>query len=517
MNHVPAEDAAKEHKPTPLERSGLLQSFTKFGPTLFVLAVMGAGWLAVHQINTSGQTDEEEVAKEDPSTPDSLTLPEGKLNAAKFETVPAQMQAVENVRTLPGRIRYDETKHVDVKAPMDGILSEVLVTPGEQVQCGQLIAVLRSPEIGKARAEILKRLKEREIAQQMSHREHVLTQNLAQMSTMLDQGKPVDVIEDAFRDRALGAYRQDILSAYAKLQLASDLLDKVEPLVSSGSVSGRTVRERQAERQMAETQFLTARDQATFAAEQARMQADANLAEADRQLNLARQAVESLLGYEDGIAVDCTPVDLADSDHEVSDESNDALSRLEIRAPFAGSVESRAFANNERVSRSDSLIVLANTDSLYVAASIRESDWSAVSLDPGTIITVTVPALNDRVFEATVRYFGREVQTDTNSVPLIATIDNRDGLLRPGMFVRVTIPVGKARNALSVKPESIVQHENQSFVFVDQSGGTFRRVDVATGHASDEWVEVKTGLQPGQSVVTHGAFLLKSELLLQGE
>ena len=167
--------------------------------------------------------------------------------------------------------------------------------------------------------------------------------------------------------------------------------------------------------------------------------------------------------------------------------------------------------------RGDSLIVLANTDSLYVAASIRESDWSAVSLDQGTVVSVLVPALGDRVFEARIRYFGREVQADTNSVPLVATIENSEGLLRPGMFVRVTIPIGKSRDVLSVKPESVVQHENQSFVFVDMHGGSFKRVDVSTGHASDDWIEVTKGLSPGQLVVTNGAFLLKSELLLQGE
>jgi cobalt-zinc-cadmium efflux system membrane fusion protein len=255
---------------------------------------------------------------------------------------------------------------------------------------------------------------------------------------------------------------------------------------------------------MAENEFRTARDQAKFAATQAKLNAEAKLAEADRQLNLAWQSVETLLGYKE--------------DHSTANLSNEeALSRLEIRAPFAGSIESRGFANNERVARGDSLVVLANTDSLFVSANIRDSDWSAVSLQPETPIHVVVPALNDRVFEARIRYFGREVQADTNSIPLVATIENSEGLLRPGMFVRVTIPIGEARETLSVKPESVVQHENKSFVFVDESGGTFRRVDVATGNASDDWVEVTEGLQPGQLVVTRGAFLLKSELLLQGE
>ncbi|TWU47062.1 efflux RND transporter periplasmic adaptor subunit [Rubripirellula reticaptiva] len=483
---------------------GFLGAIAKVAPTLFVLAVMGGGWLAVHEINTGGQSEVEESVAEEVAIPDSLTLPAGKIKAAKFETVPAQMQVVKHVHTIPGRIRYDETRHVDVKAPMDGILAEVFVTPGEHVESGQLLAVLRSPEIGQARAEILKRQNQREIAEQLFQRELSLAKNLEQMSAMLDQGVSVDEIENAFSNRTLGSYRQGILSSYAKMQLSSELLDMIEPLANSGSVSGRSVRERQAERQMAETEFRTARDQATFAANQAKLNAEAKLSEADRQLNLAWQSVETLLGYKEDRA---TAV--------LSNE--EALSRLEVRAPFAGSVESRAFANDERVSRGDSLIVLANTDSLYVAASIRESDWSAVSLDQGTAVSVLVPALDDRVFEAQIRYFGREVQADTNSVPLVAKIENSEGLLRPGMFVRVTIPIGDAREALSVKPESVVQHENQSFVFVDEGGGTFKRVDVSTGHVSDDWIEVTNGLQPGLAVVTKGAFLLKSELLLQGE
>jgi len=488
-----------------LTKAGPFQSIAKAIPTLFVLSLMACGWLAIHQINKSGQsqvtaTDLVEAEK----VADTLTLPDRKLLAARFESVPVQNQPVQHLHIVPGRIRYDESKHVDVKAPMDGILTEIKVTPGEQVQSGQLLAVLRSPEIGQARAEILKRQKQREIAQQMLERETLLATNLKELLTMLDQEQSIQRIEEAFSNRALGMYRQEILSAYSKMKLSSELLANVAPLAASGSISGRLLREREADRQVSETTFRTARDQATFAANQAKLNAESELAEADRQLNLAWQAVETLLGYKE--------------DRQAANLSDDeALSRLEIRAPMAGSVESRGFANNERVSRGDSLMALANTDSLYVAASIRESDWSAVALQPGTIVSVSVPALQDRTFEASIRYIGREVQADSNSVPLIATIQNGEKLLRPGMFVRVTIPIGPARQALSVKPESVIQHEDQQFVFIDLTGGMFKRVDVSTGYTSEDWIEVTKGLTPGDLVVTHGAFLLKSELLLQGE
>ncbi len=497
-----SEMSKKSLQPT---KSPLLASVAKAIPTLFVLLVMGAGWLIVHRINETGQSTQE--LTKDPKDPDileTLTLPSGKLEAGRFQTVPAQSQPVQHVHTVPGRIRYDEAKHVDVKAPMDGILAEVLVTPGQQVESGQLLAVIRSAEIGQARAEILKRQKQHEIAAQILQRETTLAKNLELLTSMLDGGKSMASIEASFNNLDLGSYRQDILSTHSKMRLSAELLARIEPLADSGSVAGRVLRERESEREVSESAFRTARDQATFAANQSKLKAEAELAEADRQCNLAWQSVENLLGYKE----DRQKVNLS---------SEEALSRLEVRAPMAGSVESRGFASNERVSRGSSLIVLANTDSLYVSASIRESDWPAVALQPGTILTVMVPALNDRVFEASIRYVGREVQTDTNSIPLVATIQNGEGLLRPGMFVRVTVPIGPPRQALSIKPESVIQHENQQFVFVDLSGGNFKRVDVSTGQASEDWVEITQGLSLGQLVVTNGAFLLKSELLLKGE
>lgn len=486
------------------DRPSVVTSLMKGLPTFLVLAVIGGGWIVMHYINTGGTANEEVADVAVVASSDTLVLPEGKLIAGKFESVPAQSQVVQHFHTVAGRLRYDETKHVDVKAPMDGILAELIVTPGDQVATGDLIAVLSSPEIGQSRAEILKRQKERDIARQILGRERTLAENLQLVSEMLDQGQPVDAIEDAFSDRVLGAYRQGILSSYSRMRLADELIANTKPLVAIGSVSGRTIREREGERQLAETAFRTARDQAAFAAKQAQLQAEANLSNADRQLSLAWQSLETLLGYKE-------------NKDTVNLSSEESLSRLEVRAPFSGSVESQGYANNERVMRGESIVVLANTDSLYVEASIRESDWSAVTLQSGAEVSVMVPALDERVFPGQVRYFGREVQAATNSVPLVARIQNTEGLLRPGMFVRVTVPIGQARQALSIKPESVIQHENQQFVFVDLGGGQFRRVNISTGEASEDWVEVTEGLSAGQSVVTRGAFLLKSELLLQGE
>ena len=504
MNDIDESQDKREAQTNATAKPKLVQRIMSGLPTILVLSIMGLGWMVMHHINSQSSTTAEIAEVEEPIASDRLKLTEGKLKAGGFESLPAQSRYIQHVHTVPGRLRYDQTKRVNVKAPIDGILSEILVETGVYVVSGDQIAIVSSPEIGQARANILKCQKDLGLAQQNLQREQLLEQNLNRLSAMLDQGQTSNQIETAISDLALGAYRQEILSAYSKMRLAEELLAKLKPLVQEGAVAGRIAREREAERQLAETAFRTARDQADFAVEQSKLKAEANASDAERQLNLAWKSLETLLGYKEN-------KDTVDLSNEES------LSRLEVRAPFAGSVESQGSANNERVMRGDTLIVLANTDSLSVEANIRESDWSAVSIDAGTHVSVIVPALDDREFSAQVRYFGREVQADTNAIPLVARIDNSEGLLRPGMFVRVVIPIGEPRQALSIKPESILQHENQEFVFVDLSGGEFKRVNVKTGQASDDWVEVTQGLSPGQLVVTNGTFLLKSELLLQGE
>jgi len=478
------------------------RSFSKTIPTILVLGILVGGWGALHILNAP--RSDESTAEKSSATGDAgrLVLPSGKIKAGEFQSEPVQPHLIQHVHVVPGRIQYDEMHHIDVKSTMDGILTQILVKPGDQVTEGQLLATVNSPAIGEARAEVLKRQADLELADRTLKRETEVLTNLQDFLAQLERQADLDQLEKTFQSRPLGAYRSPVQTAYSRFLLLNELMKNVKPLEGTGSVAGRVIRERESELQIARAEYQAAREQAGFEAKQSELEAQAAYDNANRLLKIAYQQLESLLGY---------------PEQKVSVDSDAALSRLEIRAPFAGTIESRMKAERERVERSDTLMVLANTQTLYISADIRENDWPAVSLQPGVKVKVTVPALENRSFPATVHYVGREVNPTTNAVPLVATIDNSEGLLRPGMFVKVALPLGAPRESLSVRPESILHQDDREFVFVALGDNTFEPVDVSTGLASDDWIEIKTGLKAGQLVVQQGAFLLKSELLLEGE
>ena len=473
----------------------------RVAPLVIVLAILGLGWLAVHSLSFQSPDEGGDTTAGTPTTPGQVTLPPGKLAAADLAITTVTAGFVQPIHTVPGRIRYDETRHIDLKSPVDGILIDVVVQPGDAVSADAVLAVLESPEIGRARSAVLMRQATRDLEARQAERTAEIHRNLGDFLAALDQEVGIDGLETQFANKSLGVHRQGIFTALSTLRMAEKLDSSAIAAGTSGAISGRMVQERLTDRQIAEATFQTIREQAEFDASQTDLAARAAVAEAERQLTTARQQLAIVLGR---------PIDKTLSHDE-------PISSLDVIAPFAGSIESRQFGVSERVAAGDSLFVLADTTTLYVAADLREDDWAATSLSPGQTITLTVSALEEKTLSATIRYLGREVDPTTNAVPLVAAIDNHAGRLRPGMFVRVMVPIGPVVAGLVVDPAAVVRHEDQDFVFLEVSNGTFERRNVTTGDSAENGVVMTSGLIAGDRIVSRGADLLKAELLLEGE
>lgn len=434
---------------------------------------------------------------------DQVELSGTKLAAAHLEVEPVALRGLRRTSVVPGRLQYDDLRHIELKSATDGILTRILVKPGDRVEQGQVLAWLSSPEVGAARANVLQRRAELDLARKTLEFRSQVADSVDVLIRGIEGRQPMKKLEDRFRERVLGEFRGTLLGAYSKFLLSQTLESKVTSAAETGAVSSRTVNERISDREGAEENLKAVCEQSAFDTQREQERARADFEDCQRRHDLARHHLNSLLGY-------------ADSEENAPAEAPD-LSQVEMRAPFAGSIEESVYGVSERLKQGDRQFVLADTSRLWVSANLREADWKALGIQPDTPLTVESPALPGEKFTAKVYYVGREVSAVSNAVPLVASLDNAGGRLRPGLFVRVAIPLEGEAEVLAVPEQGVMEHERRKFVFVEDGAGRFRRVDVKTGREAEGWVEIRSGLKPGDRVVTEGAFLLKSELLLERE
>ena len=96
---------------------------------------------------------------------------------------------------------------------------------------------------------------------------------------------------------------------------------------------------------------------------------------------------------------------------------------------------------------------------------------------------------------------------------MVAKADNKDGLLKPGMFVNVELPSLITSPVLQVPPMAVLDFQGETFVFVSTGPESFARRDVKIGRRSDAAYEVLEGIKEGDQVVIEGGFALKSLML----
>ncbi len=431
-----------------------------------------------------------------------VSLSPGLLKNAHLHASPIEIRAIRDLRTIPGRMQYNQTKHIALRAPTDGMLNRMAAKPGDSVEPGGLLAEFYSPAIGLARAEVLKLKTELDLASRRWDWEQKVVANTEDLIELLSGEPDAMEVEKVFKTRILGQSRETLMSAYSRYRLADQLLTSTQSIQNAGVIPTKTLQERTANQRMTEAAFQAVTEQVLFDARQSAVKAESEYKNAQNQLEIGRQKLATLLGY---------------ADKDFSGTMAKDLSSVELRSPIAGTVEELLFAPNERVTQGESLLTVADTKTLWVTAEIRDGDWSALSITLGDTLIVQTPALPDETLKAKVVYIGREVSGQSHALPLFAEIDNSGGQLRPGMFVRVKVPLGQPKDVLAVSPDSLMQHEGKTFVFSEAGTGRYERLEVATGMETPEWVEVKHGLKPGQRIVDKGAFLLKSELLLEEE
>ena len=167
----------------------------------------------------------------------------------------------------------------------------------------------------------------------------------------------------------------------------------------------------------------------------------------------------------------------------------------------------------EVVSEGSSLFMVSDLTRVWVVGRVYEQDVAAA--EKGALAVVTLQAYPGKEWPGEVSYVSHTLDPHTRTLDIRVELDNPDGILRPGLFGRISLsPTGGAADPVPVVPQSAVQRvDGQPLVFVATSEpGVFRPAFVTLGARTRGKVEVLDGVLEGEKVVVAGAFTLKSEL-----
>ncbi|TXD70999.1 efflux RND transporter periplasmic adaptor subunit [Mitsuaria sp. TWR114] len=180
--------------------------------------------------------------------------------------------------------------------------------------------------------------------------------------------------------------------------------------------------------------------------------------------------------------------------------------RLSVRAPLAGRViEMNAAPGGYWNDVNAPLMTIADLSRVSVTAAVPEKDLARIFV--GQSAQVVLNAYPDDPRAGTVRYIGEVLDPDTRTVKVRLILDNADGRLRPGMFVKLRF-AGPSHPAPVVPASALLQEGLFTRVFVERAPGRYVAREVSVGAALGDQVEIVSGLRPGERVVVRDGVLL---------
>ena len=179
----------------------------------------------------------------------------------------------------------------------------------------------------------------------------------------------------------------------------------------------------------------------------------------------------------------------------------------ELRAPFDGIIGLRHVSEGAYASPSVVVAKLTKTSPLKIEFSVPEQYASEIR--KGTRVTFRLTG-ELKPFEASVYAIGSSLDAN-HLLPVRALYPNADRKLMPGRFANVYAQTRKVLNAIVIPTEAVVPELGVDKVFLYRNG-TAQPVQIETGLRTDAQVEVVSGLQTGDTLITSGTLQLRTGL-----
>jgi len=364
-----------------------------------------------------------------------VTLTPAQEQDIQLQVSPVKKDFISDTLQTTGKVQAISNLMGHTYCPVPGLASTVLVSIGQHVQQGQLLAWIRSDQIGQLETDFL--------------------QNYLQNKADMYQANVQLALSKATYNRESELFA-DKVSARADMETAKAQYDK----------------------DLAGLQALKIKQQALITSLQSRL---------------------SLYGAPAGTALKLA-------------YQNRIYPYIALRSPRSGILIRRTVNPGELVDSSKELFTIADLSSVWLVGDIYERDLESVHLKQE--VQVKLDSIPNRTFDGQVSFIDTMLDPQARTLEIHSEVHNDNLLLKPNMFARVAIQLGK-KEALTIPSSAVQRNGDNNYVYIPVGAHTYEEREVSTGIKVGPSIQITGGLNPGEQVVTHGSLSLKGEILKQ--
>ena len=182
-----------------------------------------------------------------------------------------------------------------------------------------------------------------------------------------------------------------------------------------------------------------------------------------------------------------------------------------LLSPISGTVTGRHFNVGTLVDQEETIFEIMDTSSLWAEIDIPEVHAGEVSV--GQTVTLEIEGNPPTSYEGKIQYVAPQVDPQTRTVRARAAIANKDGRLRANTYARARFSHPLVIGAVIIPRDAVQDAKGVQLVFVPVAVDEYETRRIRAASFDDQVVAVTSGLAAGESVVTTGSFLLKTETL----
>lgn len=185
---------------------------------------------------------------------------------------------------------------------------------------------------------------------------------------------------------------------------------------------------------------------------------------------------------------------------------------LSLNNPIHGTVNKLIALSGSYVNEGDAIAHIINAEKLWLNISIPQSDISKIGKPLGAELLSAELANDESPLAFTAGenakfiYFNENIDPKTRCASLLFEIDNASSILKSGAVYAARAYTGKTVEALAIPESAVINDNGQHVVYIQVGGESFERRNVQTGLSDAGYIEVHSGVNEGEHIVSKGVY-----------